>query len=131
MAEAEAPQPPAGVPCLRTIAMPADSNPNGDMFGGWVLGQMDLAGAVVAYERANGRIATVALEAMKFLAPVYIGDVVSCYAEIVHIGRTSLRVRVDTWVRRREDHSVVKVTEGVITYVAIDGTGKPRPVPPA
>ncbi|HET8726887.1 MAG TPA: acyl-CoA thioesterase [Alphaproteobacteria bacterium] len=119
---------PPGQPALRTIAMPADANPNGDIFGGWLLAQMDLAGSVVAYERAGGRIATIAIDAMTFLKPVYIGDLVSCYAEVVRIGTTSIRVKVETFVRRR-DGNVVKVTEGMVTYVAIDQDGRPRPVP--
>jgi acyl-CoA thioesterase YciA len=122
---------PPGQPALRTIAMPADANPNGDIFGGWLLAQMDLAGAVVAYERAGGRIATIAIDAMTFLKPVYIGDLVSCFAEIVRIGSTSIRVKVETFVRRRNDGAIVKVTEGMVTYVALDENGRKRPVPPA
>ncbi len=121
---------PSGMPALRTIAMPKDANPNGDIFGGWLLSQMDLAGAVVAHERARGRTATVAVEAMSFLAPVRIGDTVSCYAELVATGRSSMKVRIETFVQRRTDHSVVKVTDGTFTYVAIDGEGKSRPLPP-
>lgn len=122
---------PPGQPALRTIAMPADANPNGDIFGGWLLAQMDLAGSVVAYERAGGRIATIAIDAMTFLKPVYVGDLVSCFAEIVHIGTTSIRVKVETFARRRNDGSIVKVTEGMVTYVALDESGRKRPVPPA
>ncbi|MEM7443672.1 MAG: acyl-CoA thioesterase [Pseudomonadota bacterium] len=117
-------------PALKTIAMPADANPNGDIFGGWLLSQMDLAGAAVAYYRAGGRIATIAVDGMSFLQPVFIGDLVSFYAQVVRVGTTSLRVRIDSYVRRRRDHSRVKVTEGVFTYVAIDDEGRPRPVPP-
>lgn len=119
----------AGEPALRTIAMPADANPNGDIFGGWLLSQMDLAGAVVAYERAAGRIATVAVDAMSFLQPVRIGDLVSCYAEIDSVGRTSLRVRIEAFARRRDSGTGVKVTEGLFTYVAIDAEGRKRPLP--
>ena len=117
-------------PALKTIAMPADANPNGDIFGGWLLSQMDLAGGAVAYQRAAGRIATIAVDGMAFLQPVFIGDLVSVYADIVHVGRTSLRVKIDSYVRRRTDHTRVRVTEGVFTYVAIDDNGRPRPVPP-
>ena len=120
---------PAGVPALRTIAMPKDANPNGDIFGGWLLSQMDLAGAVVAHERARGRTATVAVDAMSFLAPVQVGDTVSCYAALSATGRTSMKVRIETFVQRRSDHSVVKVTDGTFTYVAIDEKGKARPLP--
>ena len=119
---------PSGEPALRTLAMPADANPNGDIFGGWLLSQMDVAGAVMAYDLTRGRIATVAVEGMSFLAPVFIGDLVSCYAQIGRIGRTSVSVRVESYVRRRETHAIEKVTEGVFTYVAIDRSGKPRPI---
>lgn len=122
---------PPGQPALRTVAMPADANPNGDIFGGWLLSQMDLAGSVIAYERASGRIATIAIDAMTFLKPVYVGDLVSCYAEIIRVGTTSIRVKVETFARRREDGTVIKVTEGIVTYVAIDEKGQKRPVPPA
>lgn len=122
--------PPTDVePALRTIAMPADTNPNGDIFGGWLLAQMDLAGAVVAYDRAKGRVATVAIDGMTFLAPVFVGDLVTCYAAIVRTGRSSMTVEIDTFVRRRRLHEVVKVTHGRFTYVAIDDEGKPRPLP--
>ena len=117
-------------PALKTIAMPADANPNGDIFGGWLLSQMDLAGAAVAYHRAGGRIATIAVDGMSFLQPVFIGDLVSFYADIVRVGTTSLSVKIDSYVRRRKDHTRVRVTEGVFTYVAIDDAGRPRPVPP-
>ncbi|SEE81460.1 acyl-CoA thioesterase YciA [Rhizobiales bacterium GAS191] len=119
---------PTGIPALRTIAMPRDANANGDIFGGWLLAQMDLAGAVIAHERAYGRTATVAIEALSFLAPVRIGDTVSCYAELVRTGRSSMRVKIETFVRRHGDLSVVKVTEGLFTYVAIDTEGRPRPL---
>lgn len=122
--------PPFQAPALRAIAMPADANPNGDIFGGWLLAQMDLAGGNIANQRAKGRVATVALEGMEFHLPVYIGDEVSCYATIERIGRSSMTIAVETWVRRRDGGAHVKVTQGVFTYVAIDKTGKPRPVPP-
>ena len=117
-------------PALRTVAMPADANANGDIFGGWLLAQMDLAGAVPAMRRAKGRVATVAVQAMSFHRPVLIGDLVTCYAEIARIGRTSLTVMVETWVERHFGGSTEKVTEGMFTYVAIDGSGHKRPVPP-
>ncbi len=115
---------------LRTIAMPKDANPNGDVFGGWILGQMDLAGGMIAYERAEGRVATVAIDAITFHEPVFIGDQISCYAAIERVGRTSIRIRVETRVRRHAGGHVVKVTEGTFTYVAIDLRGRPRPLPP-
>jgi acyl-CoA thioesterase YciA len=121
--------PPQGLePALRTIAMPKDANPNGDIFGGWIMAQMDLAGAVPAFQRAKGRIATVAVDAMTFHRPVFIGDLVSCYATIKRVGRTSITVDVQTWVERRRDGVHEKVTEGLFTYVAIDDNGRPRPV---
>ncbi|PWC32499.1 acyl-CoA thioesterase [Azospirillum sp. TSO35-2] len=117
-------------PALRAIAMPADTNPNGDIFGGWLLAQMDLAGGTVAVRRCHGRVATVGIEAMTFHKPVFVGDEVSCFARIEKIGRTSLRVRIETWVRReRSGSDPIKVTEGVFTYVAIGEDRKPREVP--
>jgi acyl-CoA thioesterase YciA len=116
-------------PALRTIAMPADTNPNGDIFGGWLLSQMDLAGGSVASQRARGRVVTVALTSMTFHLPVHVGDEVSCYGAIEKIGRSSITIRVETWVRRRDGGETVKVTEGTFTYVAIDAAGRPRPVP--
>lgn len=121
--------PPRGEPALRTIAMPADTNPNGDIFGGWLLSQMDLAGSVVAVARAEGRVATVAIDAMTFLQPVRVGDVVSCYATLERVGRTSLTVRVETWAGRRAGGGAVKVTSGLFTYVALGDDNRPRPVP--
>ena len=118
-----------GEPALRALAMPADANPNGDIFGGWVLAQMDLAGAVPAARRAGGRIATVAVDAMRFHRPVFIGDLVSCFARIVKTGTTSISVLVETYAERRHDGSEVKVTEGTYVYVAIDEAGRPRPIP--
>jgi acyl-CoA thioesterase YciA len=124
-------QPERGEPAVRTLAMPADTNPSGDIFGGWVLAQMDLAAGIVAAQRAKGRVATAALDGMSFHKPVYVGDLVSCYAKVVHIGRTSMIVQVDTFVLRSRTGDEVKVTEGRFTLVAIDEHGRPRPVPPA
>jgi len=115
-------------PALRTIAMPADANPAGDIFGGWVLSQMDLAGGIVAHRRAQGRAATVAVTGMTFHLPVFIGDEVSCYAEVVKVGRTSITVKIESWARRYMSSEQVKVTEGTFTYVAIGPDRKPRPV---
>lgn len=117
-------------PAVRTIAMPADTNPSGDVFGGWLLAQMDLAGGTVALLRARGRVVTVAIERMTFHSPVYVGDLVACFAEIVKIGRTSLTVDIETVVTRHETGEKVKVTEGVFTYVHVDSKGKPIPIPP-
>jgi len=118
-----------GEPAVRTLAMPADTNPSGDIFGGWVLAQMDLAAGIVAGQRAQGRVATAALDGMSFHKPVYVGDLVSCYARVVRVGRSSMAVQVDTFVLRRRTGEEVKVTEGRFTIVAIDEQGRPRPVP--
>jgi len=117
-------------PALRTIAMPADANPAGDIFGGWVLSQMDLAGGIIAHRRAQGRAATVAVAGMTFHLPVFVGDEVSCYAEIVKTGRTSITVKIESWARRDMTGEHVKVTEGTFTYVAIGPDRKPRALPP-
>ena len=113
---------------LRSIAMPADTNPNGDIFGGWILSQMDLAGGSHAFFEAQGRVATVAVTAMKFHKPVNVGDDVSCYCATERIGRTSITVRVETWVRRRRLAEEEQVTEGLFTFVAVGPDGQPRPV---
>lgn len=110
--------------------MPADTNPSGDIFGGWLLAQMDLAAGTAATERARGRVATVALDGMAFHAPVLVGDLVSCYAEIVRVGRTSLTLQVEAWVKRARTGDEVKVTEGRFTCVAIDAERRPRGIEP-
>jgi len=120
--------PPAGEAVLSTIAMPGDANPAGDIFGGWLLSQMDLAGSIPATERAKGRVATIAIEAMKFHRAVLVGDRVRCYAEVERVGRTSMAVKIETWVQRLGVAGMMKVTEGVFTYVAIDRNRQPRPV---
>ncbi|MGI9501634.1 MAG: acyl-CoA thioesterase [Geminicoccaceae bacterium] len=113
---------------IRTLAMPADTNPSGDIFGGWVLAQMDLAAGIMAAKRAKGRVATVALDGMSFHRPVNVGDVVSCYAKVTRIGRSSMTVEVEAHVNRGRIEEQVKVTEGRFTMVAIDDDGRPRPV---
>jgi len=123
-------EPPRTEPALRAIAMPADANPYGDIFGGWLLSQMDLAGGAVARRRAKGRTATVAITAMTFHRPVFIGDEGTCYAQIVKVGRTSITVKVESWVRRGIGEEQIAVTEGIFTYVAIDEDRRPRQVPP-
>jgi len=124
-------QPPTDlVPAIRTIAMPADANSNGDIFGGWMMSQMDLAGGVAAVQRAQGRIVTVAVDAMTFHLPVNVGDLVSCYSQVTRVGRTSLTVKIDAWVQRRIGRHMERVTSGSFTYVAVDEKGRPRPVPP-
>jgi len=119
---------PSTVPALRSVAMPADANPNGDIFGGWLMSQMDLAGGAHAYQEAKGRTATVAVNAMSFHLPVQIGDLVSCYCETTRVGHTSITIKVETWVKRRSNGREEKVTEGLFTFVAIDDEGRPRPV---
>jgi acyl-CoA thioesterase YciA len=120
-----------GGPHLRTVAMPRDSNPSGDVFGGWTVSQMDLAGGGFAAERAQGRVATVSIDSMIFLRPVAVGDEVSCYCTIVDEGETSLTVKIETWARTRASRDSEKVTEGKFKFVAIDKAGKPRPLPKA
>ena len=121
---------PLGELTLRTLAMPADVNVNGDIFGGWVLSQMDIGGGIVAGTRAQGRVATVAVDAMKFIRPVKVGDVLCIYARIERVGTTSLGVGLEAWVLRDRIGQREKVTEGVFTFVAIDANGRPREVPP-
>src|SRR5215470_4854878 len=123
-------RPPKTEPALRAIAMPADANPHGDIFGGWLLSQMDLAGGAVARRRAKGRTATVAITGMTFHRPVFIGDEVTCYAEIVRVGTTSITVKVESWVRRGTGDEKIAVTDGIFTYVAIGADRRPCPVPP-
>src|SRR5271157_3799250 len=124
-------RPPEDQPLIRTIAMPADTNPNGDIFGGWLMAQMDLAGGIAAMRRSRGRCATVAVDGMIFHQPVSVGDEVSLYADVLRIGRTSITIRVEAWRRSRTDDAEHKVTEGTFTFVAIDENRKPRLVPPA
>ena len=130
MSTVETPGAPAREPALRTIAMPADANANGDIFGGWVLSQMDLAGGSLAVQRARGRVATVAVTSMTFHLPVFIGDEVSCYGTITRIGRSSITIHIESWARRHRSGERVKVTEGTFTYVALGDDRKPRKVPP-
>jgi acyl-CoA thioesterase YciA len=118
-------------PALRVVPMPADANQNGDIFGGWIMSQVDIAGGTVAGRVARGRVATVAVKEFVFKQPVQIGDVLSFYAELVRVGNTSITVNVEVYAERRpSDPTVVKVTEATLTYVAIDRDGRPRPVPP-
>ena len=119
---------PKGELSIRTLAMPADTNQNGDIFGGWVLGQMDIAGGIFAAKIAKGRCVTVAVDAMTFRKPVYIGDIVGVYTSLIRVGTTSVTVRVEAWVIRRHETASILVTEGNFTYVAIDDQRRPRPV---
>jgi len=124
------PKLPSGIPLIRVIAMPGDANPNGDIFGGWLLSQMDLAGGSLAVQRAKGRCATVAVDGMVFHEPVFVGDEVSCYGELVKTGRTSMTVRIEAWRRHLPSEGARKVTEAIFTYVAIGENRRPRPLPP-
>ncbi len=120
--------PPIESPVIRTIAMPADTNPAGDIFGGWLMAHMDLAAGNIATRRARGRAATVAVEGMAFLSPVLVGDEVSFYGSILGTGRTSMRIHIEAWRRKREGDVTVKVTEATFTFVAIGEDRRPRPL---
>ncbi len=119
---------PQGELVIRTIAMPADTNPNGDIFGGWLMSQMDLGSGILAGKTAKARVVTVAMEGMSFLHPVLVGDTVDCYAWVERIGRTSMVIPVEVWVQRYRQGEQIRVTRGVFTYVAVDDAGKPIPV---
>jgi acyl-CoA thioesterase YciA len=121
---------PQGELALQLVAMPRDTNATGDIYGGWLLSQMDTAGGITAGEVAQGRVATVAVEGMAFLTPVHLGAVVTCYADILEIGRSSMRIMVEVWINSRHDGEPIKVTEGAFTYVAIDDNGRTREIKP-
>jgi acyl-CoA thioesterase YciA len=122
------PAEPQGELVIRTIAMPADTNANGDIFGGWLMSQMDLGAAIIAKNLSRSRVTTVAVDGMVFHNPVYVGDIVNCHAHLTKVGRTSMRIHIEAWVQRGKDGTLLKVTEGVFTYVAIDDKGRPHPV---
>ena len=122
---------PSGDLTVRTIAMPADTNANGDIFGGWVMSQMDQAGGIAGVERSQGRVVTVAVDGMTFIRPVRIGDVLSVYTQVESVGRTSMKISVAAWAMRFRTRLLEKVTHATFTFVAIDDDGRPRPVPPA
>lgn len=126
MSESDAP--PSSSPAIRTVAMPADTNPAGDIFGGWLMSQMDLAAGNVAAHAARGRAATVAVESMKFHRPVKVGDEVSLFADLVRIGRTSMQIHVEAWRRSRDGDESQMVTEATFTFVALDAEGRPRAI---
>lgn len=118
---------------LRTLAMPGDTNPNGDVFGGWIMSQMDIAGGILAKETARSRVVTVAVDGFKFLKPVTVGDVVCCYGRVRRVGTTSIAIELEVWVKQvraetEEEWPRFKVTEAVFTYVAIDGQGRKRTI---
>jgi acyl-CoA thioesterase YciA len=116
---------PVGFLAIRVLAMPADTNPNGDIFGGWVLSQMDMAGGIVTKKMTGQKTVTVAVNAMEFHLPVLVGDVLCCYVQQIRVGRTSLTVKIEAWVNRQFDNEMILVTEGTFTYVAIDDTRRP------
>jgi acyl-CoA thioesterase YciA len=125
-------KPPNEAPIIRTIAMPADTNPRGDIFGGWLMSQMDLAAGSIAAHVSRGRAATVRVEAMSFISPVFVGDEVSLYARLIARGKTSMKIDVEAWRRSRESDETMKVTEATFTFVALDAvTGRPRLLPEA
>ncbi|WP_086479094.1 acyl-CoA thioesterase [Oceanospirillum sanctuarii] len=113
----------------RTMAMPADTNPSGDIFGGWVLAQMDIAAGICASQRAQQRVVTVAVEGMSFIRPVKVGDILGVYTDVVEVGKTSMKIHVEAWVRRGQIGLREKVTEAIFKFVALDEEGNPTPVP--
>ena len=119
---------PGGDLCIRTLAMPADTNANGDIFGGWLLSQMDLGGGVFASKIAKSGTVTVAIEAMNFRKPVFVGDLVSVHANLVRVGKTSITVHLEAWVLRRKEMQSILVTDGNFTYVSIDDSGHPQAI---
>ena len=119
---------PHGDLALQTVAMPKNTNPSGDIFGGWLMSQMDIAGMVTASEVAGGRVATVAIDGMAFLTPVHVGAVVSCYCDVLEIGRSSIRIVVEEWIKSKHDGEPIKVTEGEFVFVAIDENGRTRAI---
>jgi len=122
---------PQGVLTVRTIAMPADTNANGDIFGGWVMAHMDQAGGIAGVERAQGRVVTVKVDSMTFIAPMKVGDVLEVYTRIGEIGRTSMKIHIEAWAQRFRTTRREKVTDAIFTFVAVDDAGRPRAVPPA
>jgi acyl-CoA thioesterase YciA len=128
MSDLPRPVEPQGELVIRTIAMPADTNANGDIFGGWLMSQMDLGAAIVAKNLSRSRVTTVAVDGMVFHNPVFVGDIVNCHAQLLKVGRTSMKIDVEAWVQRGKDGTLLRVTEGVFTYVAIDDAGRPQPV---
>lgn len=122
--------PETGMPAICVMAMPADANAAGDIFGGWLMSQVDIAGSIVASRRAEGRVVTVAVNSFEFRQPVFVGDIISCYAEITRLGRTSITVNVKAYAERlRKGHETLLVTQADLTYVAVGADRKPRPLP--
>lgn len=131
--DSNAVHPPIGNLLLRTMTLPKDTNPAGDIFGGWIMSQLDIAGAILAREIAHGRVVTVAVDAMSFIRPVEVGDVVCCYGRCINVGRTSLKINLELWVKKIYESEAAQrnlVTKASFTYVAVDDAGRPRPLPP-
>ncbi len=118
---------PSGSLAIRTLAMPSNTNPNGDIFGGWIVSNMDLAGLSVAGKYARHTITTIAIDSMVFISPVQVGDFICCYADLVKIGNTSITIKIETWAVNPDETNLRQVTEGVFTYVAVDEHGRPEP----
>ncbi|MGY4677132.1 acyl-CoA thioester hydrolase YciA [Pasteurella sp. P03HT] len=121
-----------GTLLLRTLAMPSDTNANGDIFGGWIMSQMDMGGAILAKEIAHGRVVTIAVDSMTFIRPIAVGDVVCCYGKCLSVGRSSIKIKMEVWVKKVASEPIGErycVTEAVFTFVAVDKEGRPRPVP--
>lgn len=129
MSETVQTEEPRGELTVRVNAMPADTNANGDIFGGWVMSRMDAAGGIAGVDRAQGRVVTIAVDAMTFIRPVKVGDVLSVYTEVESVGRTSMKIHVEAWAKRFRTRDQEKVTDATFTFVAIDEEGRPRPVP--
>lgn len=121
---------PNGQLTIQTVAMPKDTNSSGDIFGGWLVSQMDIAGSVTAGQVAKGRVATVAIDSMSFMVPVSVGSIVSCYTSVISVGSSSIQIQIEVWIKRNvNDDELIKVTEGIFVFVAIDENGRTRPVP--
>lgn len=119
---------PKGTLAIQIVAMPADTNANGDIFGGWVVSHMDMAAGIEARHRAGCRVVTVAIDSLVFIKPVYVGDTVCCYADLIKVGRTSMQFKIEVWTISLQDDQQKKVAEGMFTFVAINEKGKPHPV---
>jgi len=119
---------PSGALAIRTLAMPSNTNPNGDIFGGWIVSNMDLAGLSIAGKYARHAITTIAIDSMVFISPVKVGDFVCCYANLVKVGNTSITIKIETWAINPDETNLRQVTEGIFTYVAVDEQGHPEPV---
>jgi acyl-CoA thioesterase YciA len=120
---------PSGALTIKISAMPADTNANGDIFGGWVMARMDQAGGIAGVERAQGRVVTVKVDAMTFIRPMQVGDVLCVYTSIGEIGRTSMKIKIEAWAQRFRTNVMEKVTDAIFTFVAVDDSGKPRIIP--